>query len=425
MTEVNSVQALLEETPEHPSGAGELVLLGIPDLNGSIRGKALRPSAFAAALRDGIVMTDLLLALDPVDVPIADFERFGIRSGAGDMLVRAEPETVRDLSWRPGWSVCLGTPAWRDGRPCELASREVLRAVLGGAARLGYEIMAAFEYEVRLRSEDGSPLSSGISYSLAEVARFDDLLTRLGPALDGSRDRAHRRPHRGRAGAPRAQRRRAAGPAGGGRRYLPQARSQGRRLLAWPRRQLPGEDRRGRGRVQRARAPLLLERRRERLRVRPCGGPARGPYRRGRRHARSPSGCIAAPQSDDQLVQAPRSRLLRPCQRELGHREPLGGRSRHPLGAAGAVPDRVQAARAPTPTRISRWPLWSRRRSTASDARRSRPRPSRATRLRARTCRRFPAPSRAPSPRSPRTRSCGARSARSSASTTRSLAPGS
>lgn len=185
MTEVNSVQALLEETSEHPSGAGELVLLGIPDLNGSIRGKALRPSAFAAALRDGIVMTDLLLALDPVDVPIADFERFGIRSGAGDMLVRAEPETVRDLSWRPGWSVCLGTPAWRDGRPCELASREVLRAVLGGAARLGYEIMAAFEYEVRLRGEDGSPLSSGISYSLAEVARFDDLLTRLGPALDG------------------------------------------------------------------------------------------------------------------------------------------------------------------------------------------------------------------------------------------------
>ena len=43
MTEVSSVQALLEETPEHPSGEGDLVLLGIPDVNGSIRGKALRP----------------------------------------------------------------------------------------------------------------------------------------------------------------------------------------------------------------------------------------------------------------------------------------------------------------------------------------------------------------------------------------------
>ncbi|MGH3040411.1 MAG: hypothetical protein ACRDNG_01475, partial [Gaiellaceae bacterium] len=185
MTEVQSVQALLEETPERPSGEGELVLLGIPDLNGSIRGKALRPAAFTAALREGVVMTDLLLALDPVDMPIADFERFGIRSGAGDMVVRPEPETLRDLTWRPGWSVCLGTPSWRDGSPCKLASREVLRAVLGDAATLGYEILAAFEYEVRVRRDDGSPLSSGISYSLAEIARFDDLLARLGPALHG------------------------------------------------------------------------------------------------------------------------------------------------------------------------------------------------------------------------------------------------
>jgi len=185
MTEIRSAPGLFEATPEPRSGGGELVLLGIPDLNGSIRGKALRPAAFAAALRDAVVMTDLLLALDPLDLPIADYERFGIRSGAGDMLVRPEPETLRDLTWRPGWSVCLGTPAWRDGSRCELASREVLRTALAGAAELGYDVLAAFEYEVRVRAADGSPLSSGISYSLAEVARFDDLLVRLGPALDG------------------------------------------------------------------------------------------------------------------------------------------------------------------------------------------------------------------------------------------------
>ena len=50
----------------------EYVLLGMPDVHGSIRGKALRPDAFAAALREGTVMTDLLLALDPTDTPITD-----------------------------------------------------------------------------------------------------------------------------------------------------------------------------------------------------------------------------------------------------------------------------------------------------------------------------------------------------------------
>ena len=57
---------------------GEFVLLGIPDVNGSIRGKALRPDAFETAVKHGTAMTDLILGLDPTDTPISDYERFGI-----------------------------------------------------------------------------------------------------------------------------------------------------------------------------------------------------------------------------------------------------------------------------------------------------------------------------------------------------------
>jgi glutamine synthetase len=176
-------------TGAHPdlgsAGEGEFVLLGIPDVHGQIRGKALRPAAFETALRDGTVMTDLLLALDPTDTPITDYERFGIRSGAGDLLVRPEPDTLRDLSWRLGWRVCLATPMWPDGSRCELSSREVLRDVLAGLAELGFDTLAAFEYEIRLRDGQGQPLSSGISYSVGEILRFDELLARLTPALEG------------------------------------------------------------------------------------------------------------------------------------------------------------------------------------------------------------------------------------------------
>jgi glutamine synthetase len=167
------------------AGDGEFVLLGIPDVNGSIRGKALRPAAFDSAVRHGTVMTDLILGLDPVDTPITDFERFGIRTGAADLVVHPDPETLHQLTWRPGWRVCLATPSWPDGAPCDFAPREVFRHVLNQMGELGYEPMAALEYEIRLWDGDGQPMSSGISYSLTEIGRYGEFVSRLIPALEG------------------------------------------------------------------------------------------------------------------------------------------------------------------------------------------------------------------------------------------------
>jgi glutamine synthetase len=170
---------------EGRAGDAEFVLLGIPDINGSIRGKALRPAAFESAVRHGTVMTDLILGLDPVDTPIADFERFGIQTGAADLVVHPDPETVHELTWRPGWRVCLATPSWPDGTPCDFAPREVFRHVLDEMGELGFEAMAALEYEIRLWDGGGNPMSSGISYSLTEIGRYGEFVSQLVPALEG------------------------------------------------------------------------------------------------------------------------------------------------------------------------------------------------------------------------------------------------
>jgi glutamine synthetase len=161
----------------------EFVLLAIPDMNGSLRGKALRPAAFDAAVQHGTVMTDLIIGLDPTDTPITDYERFGIRTGAADLLVTPEVETMRDLAWRPGWRICLATPSWPDGTPCDFASREVFARVVEDVSTLGYEVMAAIEYEVRIWDEQGAPMSSGISYSLHEIGRYDRFVDALVGAL--------------------------------------------------------------------------------------------------------------------------------------------------------------------------------------------------------------------------------------------------
>jgi glutamine synthetase len=81
--------------------------------------------------------------------------------------------------------VCLATPSWPDGSPCELATREVYSRVLDDMDRLGYGVMAAIEYEVRIWDADGEPLSSGISYSLQEIARYERFLDELVRGLDG------------------------------------------------------------------------------------------------------------------------------------------------------------------------------------------------------------------------------------------------
>jgi glutamine synthetase len=160
------------------------VLLGVPDMNGQLRGKALRSEAFEAAVEQGAATTDLLLGLDPVDTPITAYEDFGIRTGAADLLVWPERDTLHELTWRRGWSVCLGTPHWRNGEPCELAPRVVLQQVLDSVHGMGYDVTAAFEYELRVWDAHGDPLSSGISYSVLEAGRYHELVEALGPALE-------------------------------------------------------------------------------------------------------------------------------------------------------------------------------------------------------------------------------------------------
>ncbi len=52
-------------------------------------------------------------------------------------------------------------------------------------ADLGYEVMSALEYEIRLWDPQGDPMSSGISYSLNEIGRYERFLDELVPALEG------------------------------------------------------------------------------------------------------------------------------------------------------------------------------------------------------------------------------------------------
>ena len=59
------------------------------------------------------------------------------------LVVHPDPETLRELSWLPGWRICLCTPAWPDGKPCELSSRETLKGALMARPAAGQYAEAA------------------------------------------------------------------------------------------------------------------------------------------------------------------------------------------------------------------------------------------------------------------------------------------
>jgi glutamine synthetase len=59
-----------------------------------------------------------------------------------------------------------------------------LRRVLGGLSELGYEAVAAVEYELRLWDAASKPLSTGLSYSLGELGGFNAFIGALAPALE-------------------------------------------------------------------------------------------------------------------------------------------------------------------------------------------------------------------------------------------------
>ena len=368
-----------------------------PDVNGYLRGKALRPDAFESAVEHGTVMTDLLLALDPVDTPITDYERFGIRSGAADLVVRPDPTTLHELTWRPGWSVCLATPS--------LAGRLAVRARHArGVPRRARGIAASSATRSWPRSSTrcgcGTP-TAGRSRAGSATAWWRSggtmsVRRRLVPALEGLGVELTAVHTEAGPGLLELNLGRPARAARGRRRRAREVRGQGRRRHDGHARELPRQDEPRRGGLERPRPHVVLDGETNAFAA-PRGRRAADAVRLGdRRRRSSTSRRVAAAQPDDQLLQAPGARLVRAGERELGLREPLVRRPGDPVRPRRAVAVRVPPARARTPTRTSRWPRSRPRPRTASARRSNRPPPiegdAYARRRRAASC---PARSRA------------------------------
>jgi len=131
------------------------VKVGVFDIDGVLNGKYMSRDKFLSALDGGFGFCDVVLGWD-VDNQLYDNTTLtGWHKGYSDAPVRLIPESCRELPLEDNMLFFLAEFA---GNHEALCPRATLRRTLEKAASLGFDILAACEYEFLVLDEDGPAL---------------------------------------------------------------------------------------------------------------------------------------------------------------------------------------------------------------------------------------------------------------------------
>ncbi len=135
--DLDIVKFLTERGIEH-------VKIGVFDTDGIMRGKYLSRDKFLAGLEKNLGFCDVILGWDSNDQLYDNTKFTGWHTAYPDATVRILPATRRDIPFEPKTVLFLGEFA---GRAESVCPRGVLRRVLERAAKAGYAVSAAAEFE--------------------------------------------------------------------------------------------------------------------------------------------------------------------------------------------------------------------------------------------------------------------------------------
>lgn len=130
------------------AGTLDTVVVALTDMQGRLQGKRFHARFFLdEVLKHGTEACAYLLA---VDTDMNTVDGYGLASwetGYGDFMLVPDLGTLRLVPWQPGTALVLADVANLDGTPVAVSPRQVLRAQLDRAARLGWTALAGTELE--------------------------------------------------------------------------------------------------------------------------------------------------------------------------------------------------------------------------------------------------------------------------------------
>ncbi|HEV2637336.1 MAG TPA: glutamine synthetase family protein [Actinocrinis sp.] len=123
------------------------VLLALPDLYGTLRGRVLDAGFFLDQAERGLDAIAYLLATDLAMRPVPDLALTGWADGFPDVRLVPDLATLRPAGWQPGSAVVLADMAAHDGAAVQVAPRQVLRRQLARLAEHGLTASLGVESE--------------------------------------------------------------------------------------------------------------------------------------------------------------------------------------------------------------------------------------------------------------------------------------
>ncbi|MFG3289772.1 glutamine synthetase family protein [Streptomyces sp. NPDC048179] len=130
------------------SGRIDTVALALPDLQGRLKGKLYNAGHFIDRIAaSDAEMCAYVLATDADMRPAGGFALTSWEAGYGDLRARPDLSTLRGLPWMPRTALVVADAVGHDGRPLEIAPRQLLRRQLDQLADRGLHTKTGLETE--------------------------------------------------------------------------------------------------------------------------------------------------------------------------------------------------------------------------------------------------------------------------------------
>jgi glutamine synthetase len=137
-----------ELTAQVDAGRVDTVLVVFTDMQGRLQGKRVHARYFLDEVANhGMEGCNYLLAVDVEMNTVAGYEISSWQQGYGDFVITPDPTTLRAAPWLPSSALVQCDLSWLDGTPVRQSPRQVLRAQVEEAARLGFTPFGATELE--------------------------------------------------------------------------------------------------------------------------------------------------------------------------------------------------------------------------------------------------------------------------------------